>query len=119
MRAGAEREMLDFVADLTRPYLEAYGLAARTLLTASQSDDPLDRRSLVKAALELGRADFLAGRVLLRESLSKATLENAFEWLSQQGAFAVGPDGKRGLDPGWKASLLTNLNDEIARHLAA
>ncbi|HEU4385124.1 MAG TPA: 1-acyl-sn-glycerol-3-phosphate acyltransferase [Anaeromyxobacteraceae bacterium] len=119
MRAGAEREMLDFVADLTRPYLEAYGLAARTLLPASQSGDALDRRSLVKAALERGRADFLAGRILQRESLSKATLENAFEWLSQQGALAIGPDGKRGLDPRWKSSLLTELNDEIARHLPA
>ena len=57
--------------------------------------------------------------MLLRESLSKATLENAFEWLAQQGALAVGTDGKRALDPRWKASLLIDLNDEIARHLAA
>jgi glycerol-3-phosphate O-acyltransferase len=119
MRAGARRETLDFLADLIRPYLEAYGLAAQTLASAAQSGDPLDRRSLVKAALELGRADFLAGRVLLRESLSKATLENAFEWLSQQGALGIGPDGKRGLDPRWQASLLTELNNEISRHLAA
>jgi len=107
------------VADLTRPYLEGYGLAARTLASSAQAGDPLDRRSLVKAALELGRAEFLAGRVLLRESLSKATLENAFEWLSQQGALAIGPDGKRGLEPRWKASLLGELVDEIGRHLAA
>jgi glycerol-3-phosphate O-acyltransferase len=119
LRAGARRETLDFLADLIRPYLEGYGLAARTLLSAAQSGDPLDRRTLVKAALELGRADFLAGRVLLRESLSKAMLENAFEWLSQQGAFAVDPDGRRGLDPRWKVSLLAELADEIARHLAA
>jgi hypothetical protein len=46
-------------------------------------------------------------------------LENAFEWLSQQGAFAVDPDGRRGLDPRWKVSLLAELADEIARHLAA
>ncbi|HYQ80913.1 MAG TPA: glycerol-3-phosphate acyltransferase, partial [Anaeromyxobacteraceae bacterium] len=119
LRAGPRREVLDFLADLIRPYLEAYGLAARTLTGAAHDGGPLDRRSLVKAALELGRADFLAGRVLLRESLSKATLENAFEWLSQQGAFAVDPEGKRGLDPRWQASLLTELNDEISRHLAA
>ncbi len=119
LRAGPRREVLDFLADLIRPYLEAYGLAARTLTAAAHDGDALDRRSLVKAALELGRADFLAGRVLLRESLSKATLENAFEWLSQQGAFAVDPEGKRGLDPRWQASLLTELNDEISRHLAA
>ena len=119
MRTGAERETLDFLADLTRPYLEAYGVAARTLASAARSGEPLDRRGLVKEALELGRAEFLAGKVLLRESLSKATLENAFEWLSQQGALAIGPDGKRGLEPRWKASLLTELNDEIARHLVA
>jgi glycerol-3-phosphate O-acyltransferase len=119
MRAGTEREMLDFLADLTRPYLESYGLAARTLAAADRTGKSLDRRSLVKEALELGRADFLAGKVLLRESLSKATLENAFEWLSQQGAIPIGPAGKRALDPRWKDSLLPEIIDEVSRHLAS
>ena len=117
--AGAEKDMLDFLADLIRPHLEAYGLAARTLQAAARAGGPFDRRGLVNESLERGRADFLAGKVLLRESLSKATLENACEWLTQQGAFAVGPDGKRGLDPRWKASLLGELVDEITRHLVA
>ncbi len=119
VRTGQERETLDFLADLTRPYLESYGLAARTAAGAARAGKALDRRSLVKEALELGRAEFLAGKVLLRESLSKATLENAFEWLSQQGAFAVGPGGKRALDPEWRDSALTEIIDELVRLLAA
>ena len=39
----------------------------------------------IKAALEQGRAAFLAGHLQCRESLSRATIENAVEWLVSTG----------------------------------
>ncbi len=90
-----DRETLDFLADLVRPYLEAYRLAADTVRAAGLEGQPLDRKALVHAAMERGRADYLAGRLLLSESLSKATIENAMEWLTSQGVFALDAAGKR------------------------
>jgi glycerol-3-phosphate O-acyltransferase len=45
----------------------------------------VDRRALVRSSLERGRAAFLAGRLQCREALSKATVENAVEWLVSTG----------------------------------
>jgi glycerol-3-phosphate O-acyltransferase len=87
LRPGPQPEPAAFLAELLRPYLEAYRLAAETaeaLLTGAPRGG-VDRRGLVKAALERGRAAFLAGRLQCRESLSKATLENAVEWLVSTG----------------------------------
>lgn len=117
LRAGAERETLDFLADLTRSYLEAYRVVALALAEAGATGAPIERKGLVKDALERGRADFLAGRLLLRESLSKATFENAVEWLEAAGAFAPRPEGRWKLDDAWKASLLTALVDEMGHFL--
>ena len=47
-----------------------------------------------------GRAECLSGHVLMRESISKATLENAVEWLGSQGAFEGDAD---------PADLVSNL----------
>jgi glycerol-3-phosphate O-acyltransferase len=91
LRPGGEAATLAFLAELTRPYLEAYRLAASTalgLLSEGRADAPPDRRALVKQALEQGRAAFLAGGLALRESLSKATVENAVEWMIVQGVLA-------------------------------
>ena len=80
---------LAFLGELLRAYLEAYRLAAATALALLAADAPrqapVDRRALVREALERGRAAFLAAGPRLRESLSKATLENAVEWLVAQG----------------------------------
>jgi glycerol-3-phosphate O-acyltransferase len=117
LRAGAERETLEFLADLTRSYLEAYRLVARALAAAGASGAAIERKGLVKDALERGRADFLAGRLLLRESLSTATIENAVEWFARAGALAPHPEGRWRLDDAWKASLLTGLVDEMGQFL--
>ena len=87
LRAGPEAEPLAFLAEFLRPYLEAYRLAAEAALAllAAPARGGLDRRALVKASLERGRATFLAGRLQCREALSKATLENAVEWLVSTG----------------------------------
>ncbi|MBK9518847.1 MAG: 1-acyl-sn-glycerol-3-phosphate acyltransferase [Anaeromyxobacter sp.] len=98
VRPGAEPDVLDFLAEFLRPYLEAYRVAAEAAL-ALLGEAPrgaLDRRGLVKAALERGRAAFLAGRLQTREALSKATIENAVEWLVATGQLTEA-GGKLGL----------------------
>jgi glycerol-3-phosphate O-acyltransferase len=90
VRLGPEPDVLGFLGEFVRPYLEAYRLAAETALAVLTPDGgrpatSADRRSLVRESLERGRAGFLSGRIALRESLSKATLENAFEWFVSQG----------------------------------
>ncbi len=87
LRPGPEPEPAAFLAEFLRPYLEAYRVAAEAALTllAAPPKGGLDRRALVKAALERGRGAFLAGRLQCREALSKATLENAVEWLVSTG----------------------------------
>lgn len=116
LRAGPDRETLAFLADLLRPYLEAYLIAAEVLLARPAGEGPADRRALVKAALEHGRAAYAAGRVALRESLSKATLENAAEWLEQQGALSTGAEAAAAA--AWRDAAGPELVREIKRHLA-
>jgi glycerol-3-phosphate O-acyltransferase len=89
LRPGSEGWILQFLAEFMRAYLEAYRLAAETALAlADGNGGATERRGLVKDALERGRASFLSGGIALRESLSKATLENAVEWLVGQGLLA-------------------------------
>jgi len=88
---GAEPWTLAFLGEFVRAYLEAYRLTAETalaLLASGRAGAAPDRRDLVKEALERGRAAFLSGGIVLRESLSKANVENAVEWLVAQGLVA-------------------------------
>jgi len=87
LHAGPEPEPAAFLAEFLRPYLEAYRVAAEAALAllAAAPKGGVDRRGLVKASLERGRGAFLAGRLQCREALSKATLENAVEWLVSTG----------------------------------
>jgi glycerol-3-phosphate O-acyltransferase len=90
LRPGVEAWALAFLAELVRPYLEAYRLAAATVLDAlpAPAGAATDRKALLVASMEHGLAAFLAGGVALRESVSKAPLENALEWLVRQGLLA-------------------------------
>jgi glycerol-3-phosphate O-acyltransferase len=87
---GTEAMPVAFLAEFLRPYLEAYRAVAEAALAllGEPPRAPLDRRGLVRVALERGRAAFLAGRLANRESLSKATFENAVEWLVSTGRLA-------------------------------
>jgi glycerol-3-phosphate O-acyltransferase len=117
LQAGAEPWALEFLADLLRPYLEAYRVVAEAALAADRSGAPLDRKALLKAALEQGRAAWAAGRIALRESLSKATAENAVEWLAQQGALRTAGTPPR-LAPSWRDASLPELIRVIDAHLS-
>ncbi len=86
---GGEPWTLSFLAEFVRAYLEAYRLTAETALALLVGrGSATDRRTVVKEALERGRAAFLSGRIALRESLSKAHVENALEWLVTEGVVA-------------------------------
>jgi glycerol-3-phosphate O-acyltransferase len=66
--------------------------------------------------MERGRAAFFSGQVLLRESLSKATIENAVEWLAGQGILAEESGKLRLARPG-DVTELRGIMDGIAPHL--
>jgi len=117
LRPGGDASTLAFLAELMRPYLEAYrmaALAALELAADGQVGPRTDRRALVRQTLEQAHAAFLAGAVALRESVSKATFENAVEWMIAQGLLAE-DDGRLTLrDP----EGLRAVVDEIAPLLA-
>jgi hypothetical protein len=55
----------------------------------------------------------------MREALSKATLENAIEWLFQQGALAPGDGGRVRLVASWREKRLAELLVELDATLGA
>jgi glycerol-3-phosphate O-acyltransferase len=87
LAGGPRPETAAFLAEFLRPYLEAYRLTAETALALLEAPHKggLDRRGLGRAALERGRASLQSGRVANRESLSKAIVETAVEWLVSTG----------------------------------
>jgi glycerol-3-phosphate O-acyltransferase len=120
LRPGREADLLAFIGELMRAYLEAYRLAAATaaaLLGPEGSRQAVDRRALVRESLERGRGAFLSGQIALRESLSKATLDNAVEWLIAQGLLAE-EGGKLRLPREGDVAELRGIMDGIAPHLA-
>jgi len=114
---GAAREPVEFLAEFLRPYLEAYRLAAETAqaLFDDASRHHVDRRALVKRCLERGRETLLTGRMVTREALSKATLENSIDWLVSSGRI-VDRDGR--LEPAPESDALREIIDGITRHLS-
>jgi glycerol-3-phosphate O-acyltransferase len=114
LRPGPEAWALELFGELTRPYLEAYRLAAETAAALVEGAGP-DRRTLVKQALERGRAELAAGR-LVREALSRATLENAVAWLVTSGRLAE--DGGR-LRLAQGPAAIREIIDGTTRHLPA
>ena len=118
IRAGPDRATLEFLSDLLRPYLEAYRTVAEAALAADRSGASLDRKALLKASLEHARAAWAAGRIAHRESLSKATQENAVEWLFQQGAIPMGEGGAR-LHASWRDASMPELLRTLDAHLSA
>jgi glycerol-3-phosphate O-acyltransferase len=117
LRPGLQREPVEFLAEILRPYLEAYRLTAETaeFLLHDAARQPVDRKLLVKVGLERGRADFLAGRIVARESLSKATLDTAVEWMLATGRLL---EHAGRLEPALRTDALREIIDGITRHLS-
>jgi glycerol-3-phosphate O-acyltransferase len=122
LRPAQDREMLDFLAELIRPYAEAYLLTAEAVLAwdaaldAKAAGIAFDRKAFVKMALERGRASYATGGIALRESLSNVTLENAVEWLVQQGAIETA-EGSPRLAASWRGEKLSELVRELRMQL--
>jgi glycerol-3-phosphate O-acyltransferase len=83
LRPGRAPEVLDFMAGLISSFLEGYRLTVETAedLLGSRSRRPVTRSRLVAASLERGRMEIERGRIAHHEAVSKATVENAVEWL--------------------------------------
>lgn len=94
----AAAEAMNFYAELLRDFLESYLLAALTLEDVAAAGT-MDRKSFIRAALEVGQAEYMAGRIRARESLARTNIENAITYFLErkllQGTekrFSVGPD---------------------------
>jgi len=112
------RPELEFLADLMRDYLESYLLAALTLKDVAEGT-ATDRKSFIKLALEIGRAEFHAGRIGAAESLAKTTLENAVAYLLDQ-KYLVEEDKKLKLGPAASdGAAREQLPSEIRLYLRA
>lgn len=118
---GPDGAALEFFANLLYPYLEAYRLTFEALLAADRASPAagIDPRALVKTALEHSRAAFAAGRIVMRESLSKATFENAAEWIFQQGAVVPVEGGRARLAASWREKKLAEVLTDMETALRA
>jgi glycerol-3-phosphate O-acyltransferase len=86
------RPDLAFLRDLNRDLLESYRIVAAALPLAQE---PIDRKQLIKLALERGRADFLAGSTSCAEALSRSNLENAIALYEDEGVLVAAEEGRR------------------------
>jgi glycerol-3-phosphate O-acyltransferase len=114
---GARAE-LAFLADLLRDYLESYLTAALTLDDVARAGS-CEKRAFVKLALEVGRAEFLAGRISAAEAVSRTNLENALGWLLDREYLVedarrirIGP---RGTQPEERARLADQVRGFLSR----
>lgn len=72
---------LAFLRNLTLEFIEGYRTFAAVLERAAS---PIDRKELIKSALDRGRADFLSGSVAMAEAISRPTMENALAYFLDQ-----------------------------------
>jgi glycerol-3-phosphate O-acyltransferase len=96
--APGAQDTMGFYAELLRDFLESYLLAALTLEDVAAAG-AMDRKAFIRAALEVGKAEYMAGRIQARESMARTTIENAIAYFLEsktlQGSerrFSVGPD---------------------------
>ncbi len=104
------RPQMQFLADLLRDLLESYQLTAMEAVALGSAS--VERKEFMRRTLESGRADFLAGRISAAEALSKPSLENALQFLLDQGYLA---EKDKKLEAGAKpvADLVALIRDFI------
>jgi len=103
-----------FLAQMVRPYADAYRAAADTLTSWTGGD----RRAFNKSALQRATDQVTAGRAL-PESASKTTLENAAAWLAAEGAFApadASPGARQTVNPEWRNDRAAELVRRLDRY---
>ncbi len=112
------RAQLGFLAELLCDYLESYLIAALALEDVARVGS-CEKKAFVKTALEVGRAEFLAGRVTTAEAVSRTNLENALSWFLDQEILVEENKklrlGRRGEDPEERAKLLAHMRTFLKR----
>jgi glycerol-3-phosphate O-acyltransferase len=107
---------LSFFSRLVLSFLEAYVIAAEIL---GEMEGVWERDDLVKRALKRARTDYLRGRILYYETLSKPTFKNAVRLFEDWEVIERQKDAKKGsaylyrLRPEWEGAEL----DELQEHL--
>jgi glycerol-3-phosphate O-acyltransferase len=105
--------MGQLLADLLRPFLEAFWIAVDALDVLLST--PVATREWTRQALDRGRAAWLAGRIRRIESLSKANLENALVMLRER---EVVRGARLELTPEFRSrEKLSVLADEIDQYM--
>ena len=110
------RPRLVFLADLLRDYLESY-LAATLTLEEVALKQSMDRKEFVQAAMETGRAEFLAGRLDAPEALSRTNMENALLLFLDQGFLTESDKSLRLGDSRGGRTAISSLAERIGYHL--
>jgi glycerol-3-phosphate O-acyltransferase len=103
-----------FLAQMVRPYADAYRAAVDTLTTWSGGD----RRAFAKAAL-LRAVEAVSAHRALPESVSKTTLDNAAAWLAAEGAFTPGdaaPTDRQQVSADWRNGGAAALVRQLDRY---
>ncbi len=90
---SAGRGALAFLRRMVLPFLEAYAIMAAQLEDCV--DTERERGALLSAAMTQGRGDFMRGRILFYESLSKPTFTNALRLFTDWGAVQERRDASR------------------------
>jgi glycerol-3-phosphate O-acyltransferase len=99
------RETLEVLRDLTREFTESYFLAV-DVVGALGPEGEVEQKQLLKQALTHGRQAYLAGGLSVPESISRPNLENAFQWLREQGYLVPGEGRKLRAAPDGRAEVL-------------
>lgn len=89
--AGPGGETLRIDAEILRPFVEGYRVAARALGALGKT--PLTSKELGKRALTVGDRMFLGGEIERKEAVNRALFDNAFTAFVDQGYLARA-DGK-------------------------
>ncbi|QDG51022.1 hypothetical protein FIV42_09845 [Persicimonas caeni] len=107
---------LGFFRRLVLSFLEAYALTAELL---EEMEGVWEREDLVKKALKRARNDYLRGRILYYETLSKPTFKNAVRLFEDWGVIERQKDAKKGsaycyrLVDDWEGDKLADLQSHL------
>jgi glycerol-3-phosphate O-acyltransferase len=107
---------LDFFRRLVPSFLEAYAIVGDLL---GEMEGVWEREDLVKKALKRARNDYLRGRILYYETLSKPTFKNAVrlfeDWgvIERQEEVTKGSAYRYRLDEDWRGERLEELQNHL------
>jgi glycerol-3-phosphate O-acyltransferase len=115
---ASAQDTMSFYAELLRDFLESYLLAALTLEDVAAAGT-LDRKSFIRATLETGKAEYMAGRIQARESLARTNIENAIAYFLERKVLQ-GTEKRFSLGPDYATEAARRgVADELRRYLAA